>query len=78
MSWLVLIVIFLCLFVCWLLISPLVFELDTREARSTICWVSIGKCSIFFEEEWWLQYQVFFYQKRIKLMDIKKRPQKRT
>jgi hypothetical protein len=78
MTWLVFILLLLLLFIAWLLIAPLVVELDTDKASCRLSWGSIGSCSIYFENEWWLEYRVLFYQQKIRLVNLTNKPSKKT
>jgi len=76
MIWLIGIVVFLLLILCWLLISPLVINIDTRIPNAGIRWVSIGNARIWFEEEWWLSMRILFFRKTFRLAEIKGKPRK--
>lgn len=60
-------------FFWWLLISPLVLEIDSKLPIASLVWGSIGKATIWYEEEWWLAVKIFFYNKKFRLATIKKR-----
>ena len=66
MTWILAIVILLLLLLSWMLVSPLILELDTRSgARFT--WTGIGRASVWYDGEWWMFFRVLFYSKTIKL-----------
>lgn len=73
MLWLIIILIFICLVFCWLLFSPLVFEIDTRIPTAKVRWVSVGSVQIWFEEEWMLKIGILFYKKNFRLSEIIKK-----
>jgi hypothetical protein len=77
MIWVLGILLFICLLLLWFLISPLVLEIDSRKPAAMLKWVSIGKAIIWYEEEWWVSFRVFFFRKKIRLSSIK-RTQKKT
>ena len=57
--------IFLFLIVCWLLIAPLEFQIDTRIPEASVRWKSIGRAVVTYQnEKWWLNVNVFFFRKR--------------
>lgn len=77
MIWFFCIPVFLLLLICWLLISPLVAEVDTRIPGAGLRWISIGNMRIWHEEEWWLSFQLFFYRKTMRLAEMKSYTRKR-
>lgn len=60
----------LVLMLCWILFSPLHLEIDTRVPRAGIRWFSIGEAWLCYDEEWWLNIQVLFLRKQMKLSDF--------
>lgn len=80
MLWIFLLLIILLL--VWILLSPLVFEIDTRVPVIMILWKSIGNATLFYEDEvWWLKIRVLFFSKKWNLVqmifaDSKKRKKK--
>ncbi|HUZ60131.1 MAG TPA: hypothetical protein VMU83_15260 [Hanamia sp.] len=80
MLWIFLLLIILLL--VWILLSPLVFEIDTRVPVIMIQWKSIGNATLFYEDEvWWLKIRVLFFSKKWNLVqmifaDSKKRKKK--
>jgi len=66
--------------VAWLLLSGLSLEIDTRIPQASFRWYSVGTARVWFEEEWWLNYQVLFFRKKIRLSQLgsgkKKKPKK--
>jgi hypothetical protein len=77
MLWLIGIILFLLLILCWLLLSNLVIAFDTRTPKAEIQWGTIGKACIWYEDEWWLKIRILFYQKTIRISDIKSKAGKR-
>lgn len=75
MIWLIILIVFLS-FVCWLLISPFRMIVDTRIPMTELRWVSIGRVRIWYEGEWWLSMQILFFQKTMRLSEIKAKPKK--
>ena len=66
MVWLVIIVLFICLFTTWLLFSPIELDIDTRRACAEFRWLGIGRVIVWFEDEWWLSARVLFYRKTMR------------
>lgn len=64
---------FLLFFLFWILLSPVVFEIDTRLPRATLQWTGIGNAWIWYDEEWWFSFRILFYQKEILLSEIKRK-----
>ena len=58
-------------FIAWLIFSPLVLEIDTRMPQAAIRWIRIGKARVWYDNEWWLSFRIFFYRKTIRFSDIK-------
>jgi hypothetical protein len=63
--------------VLWLLWAPLQLEIDSRQPVARLRWISIGRAAVWYEEEWWLSFRVFFFQKTLRLASIKAKPKKR-
>ncbi len=78
MFWLIIILCSLCLFLCWLLASPVELEIDTVNAYAGFHWSNIGSVCVWYDNEWWLSFQLFFFRKTIPFSKIKKRPKKAT
>lgn len=76
MIWLVIMLLSLLTLLCWLLISPVELEIDSRIPSAKLRWFSIGKAVIWYENEWWLNFRVLFYRKTIRFSEIKKKPKK--
>lgn len=74
MIWLIGIAAFLVLILCWLLIAPLLLEVDTRVPQASFRWRSIGKMRIWYDGDWRLSMQVFFFRKTICLSEMKSKP----
>jgi hypothetical protein len=66
MFWLVIILVMAAV-LCWLLISPLRLEIDTRVPRASLSWFSIAAAQIWYDKEWWFRFRVLFFQKTIRL-----------
>jgi len=73
--WIVLIVLFGALL--WLLVSPVVLEIDTRTPAATVNWRTIGDVQVWFEDEWWLSFRLFFFRKTIRFADMKSKEKKK-
>ena len=74
MMWVIGILVFLVLILCWLLIAPLLLEVDTRVPQATFRWKSIGKMQIWYDGKWRLSLQVLFFRKTICLSEMKSKP----
>ena len=70
MIWLIILLAILS-FITWLLISPLIIEVDTRIPGAGLRWLGIGKAFVWYENEWWLSFRIFFYRKTIRFSEIK-------
>ncbi len=55
----------------WILISPVLIEIDTRVPRLELRWMSIGKAFLSYEGEWLLLIRVMFFKKTIHLESLK-------
>jgi hypothetical protein len=66
----IIILLFIAIFIFWLLVSPVVLIIDSREPSAMLKWMSIGKAVIWYDDEWWLQFRVFFFQKKIRLTSL--------
>lgn len=53
-----------------LLLSPVIVEIDTREARAELRWFGIGAVKIWFEEDWWLSFSILFYRKTKRFSEL--------
>jgi len=76
MFWLTVILLFICLLLGWLFVSPVKLEVDTRNAKAELHWLSIGGVRIWYEEEWWLSMRILFYRKTMRFSEIKTKPKK--
>lgn len=74
MYWLIGIAVFILLLVCLFLFSVIVIEMDTRVPAAAIRFGGIAKAKIWYDDEWWLDIQVLFYYKHIRMSGIKKKP----
>ena len=61
----------------WLLVAPLLIEIDTRVPRAKMKWQSIGSGTAFYNGEWWLTFRIFFYHKTIRFSEIASKPHKK-
>ena len=77
MTWVIGIVIFLLFIVFLLLLSPLFMEVDTRIPAASLQWQNIGHATIWYDEEWKLSMQLFFYSKTISINKLKNKPRKK-
>ena len=75
MIWLIIILV-LILFIAWLLLSPVIMEIDTRVPHAGLRWVSIGNVNIWYDEEWWLSMQILFFRKTIRFSNLKRKTKK--
>ncbi len=76
MMWVIGIVIFLLFILFLLLLSPLSMEVDTRIPGASFHWQNIGRAAIWYDEEWRLSMQLFFYSKTMSIHQLKKKPGK--
>lgn len=76
MVWVLGIFLFICLVLLWLLVSPLVLEIDSRKPVVMLKWISIGKATIWYDEEGWFSFRVLFFHKTFRLAEIKSKPKK--
>ena len=76
MTWILTIVILLFLMLCWMLFSPLVLELDSSSPSASFTWPGIGKALLWYDDQWRIFFQVFFFRKELTLSGIKKKPGK--
>ncbi|MFI5130489.1 MAG: hypothetical protein ACHQFX_10880 [Chitinophagales bacterium] len=72
MTWVIIIVLFICLLLGFLFFSLIVVEVDTRIAKAEVRWKGIGTVKIWYEDDWWLSMKVPFYRKTLRFTDIKK------
>jgi hypothetical protein len=77
MSVLLLIIIVLLVSFVWLLVSPVIMELDTKIPRAEMRWIGIGNLRIWYENEWWFSVRIFFYQKTMRISEMKPAQKKR-
>lgn len=77
MMWVIGIVIFLLFILFLLLLSPLSMEVDTRIPGASFHWQNIGRAAIWYDEEWRLSMQLFFYSKTMSIHQLKKKPGKK-
>lgn len=61
------IILLIALFIVWLLTAPLYMEIDTRVPEANLRWKSIGRCRIWYQEEWLLYVQAPFYRHTFRL-----------
>jgi len=73
MIWIIGTIIFFLLILCWLLLSPLVMELDTRIPGAAVQWLNIGHAELWYDEEWFLSMQLLFYHKTFRMDELRKK-----
>jgi hypothetical protein len=76
--WLISILLVLLLLISWILLAPLVIQLDTRIPEAGLRWKSIGQVKIWHDGEWWLSMQLLFYRKTIRMDGRKSNPKKNS
>lgn len=76
MAWILIIVILVLLLACWLLLSPFLLELDTASLSASFTWKGIGNANVWYNNEWWLFFRIFFFHKKIKLQGLNKKKEK--
>jgi hypothetical protein len=77
MIWLIIVLLSLLIFLCWLLHSAVVVEIDSRIPAVNLRWAGIGKAVIWYDKEWWLSMQILFYKKTIRFSEMKSKPRKK-
>lgn len=55
-----------------LLYLPIMLEVDSRIPHAGLRWTGIGEAWIWYEDEWWLSFRIFFFTKKISLSGIKR------
>lgn len=76
MIWLLFILLLLLALVLWFLLAPLQLEIDSRQPVARLRWISIGRAAIWYDEEWWLSFRVFFFHKTLRVASMKAGPKK--
>ncbi|MFN8290280.1 MAG: hypothetical protein U0U70_08490 [Chitinophagaceae bacterium] len=61
----------------WLLFAPFTMEADTRVPYLRFRWMGIGSAEIRYEDDWRLQWRLFFFGKSMKLGDMKSKGPKK-
>ena len=77
MAWWIIVLLLLLFFICWILISPVEVEIDSRIPHAKLQWFGIGRASLWYDDEWRLSMYILFFRKTIRLSEIKKKPQKK-
>lgn len=77
MIWVIAIVIFLLFVLLLFLLSPLSMEIDTRIPVASLYWQNIGSAAIWYDDEWRLSMQLFFYSKTMSIHELKNKPGKK-
>jgi hypothetical protein len=70
---LVIILMFICSLIGWLILSKIVLEVDTRIAKAELHWRGIGSVKVWYEDEWWLNINTLFYHKTIRFVEMRAR-----
>jgi len=73
MTWILTIVILLFLLFCWMLVSPLLLELDSASETARFTWPGIGSASLSHDSHWQIFFRVFFFSKKLILSGNKKK-----
>ena len=73
---LLIILMFVCFLIGWLILSKIVLEVDTRTAKAELRWRGIGSVKIWYEDEWWFSMNTFFYHKTIRFVEMRARSHK--
>lgn len=60
-----------------LLLSPFSVVVDTRVPAATFKWQNIGRAVIWYDEEWRLYIQLFFYSKTTSIRQLKNKSAKK-
>ena len=76
MAWWIIVLVSLLFFICWLLISPVEVEIDTRIPHAKLQWFGIGTAALSYDDEWRLSMHILFFRKTIRFSEIKKKPKK--
>jgi len=77
MAWWIIVLLSLLFFICWLLISPVEVEIDSRIPRAKLQWVGIGTAVLWYDDEWRLSMYILFFRKTIRFSKIKRKPKKK-
>jgi hypothetical protein len=72
----IIIILLICLFIVWLLTAPVYIEIDTRVPEASVRWMPIGRCTIWYQEEWLLYVQAPFYRHTFRLAAITSKKKK--
>ena len=64
---LLIIIILLTRIIIWLLTAPVYIEIDTRISEAKVRWTPIGRCTIWYRQEWLLYVRVPFYRHTFRL-----------
>ena len=76
MVWITGLLLSLLLLLCWLLLSSLNIELDSRIPGAGIKWGTIGTAKIWYDETWKIHIRAPFYEKTFPLAELKGKSRK--
>jgi hypothetical protein len=76
MVWITGLLLLLFLLLCWLLLSSLNIEIDSRVPRAGIKWGTIGSAKIWYDEKWRMHIRAPFYEKTSPLAELKGKSRK--
>ena len=67
----IVIITFFSLLLCWFLLAPFEFSVDTRLPQALLRWAGIGKIMIIYDNGiWWVKLQVLFFKKEWMLQQL--------
>jgi len=74
----IIIIITLLLILCWLFLTPLELQIDTRTPQASLRWISVGKAIVTYEKDiWWLKIRILFFYKQWELEKLIFAPKKK-
>lgn len=71
MYWLLGFLVILVLLSAWLLVSALELRLDTRALQAELNWRTIGRVQVWHEQQWLIQFRIFFFSKTLPISELK-------
>ena len=76
MAWITGLLLLLLLLLCWLLLSSLNIEMDSRIPGAGIKWGTIGTAKIWYDKTWRMYISAPFYEKTFPLVELKGKSRK--
>ncbi|MDN3655273.1 hypothetical protein QWZ08_06545 [Ferruginibacter paludis] len=75
MYWFIIIALIV-LLLCWLLVVPVVLEVDTCVPFASMRWGKFAGAVIWYDEAWRFSFRMFFFKKTMPFSEMKRRPGK--